>query len=74
MDLHKETLLEKAQRLVAEGEAWVARQTALVAEISRDNDDTTKAEALLAAMKNTLARLREDLAHLQAANQARRQQ
>jgi len=73
MDLHEETLLEKAQRLVAEGEARVARQTGLVAELARDNDDTTKAEALLAAMKNTVARLRDDLAHLQAADQARRQ-
>jgi hypothetical protein len=50
----QESLLEMAQRHVAEGEVRVARQTALVAELARDGHNTARAEALLATLKNTL--------------------
>lgn len=50
----QESLLEMAQRHVAEGQARVAHQTALVAELARDGRNTARAEALLATLKNTL--------------------
>lgn len=58
----QETLLEMAQRHVADGEARVAYQTALVAELARDGHNTARAEALLATLKNTLYLMRDVLA------------
>jgi hypothetical protein len=50
----RETLLEMAQRHVAEGEARVAQQMALIAELARDGHNTARAQALLATLKGTL--------------------
>jgi hypothetical protein len=62
----QETLLEMAQRHVAEGEARVAHQTALVAELARDGHNTARADALLATLKNTLHLMRDVLARERA--------
>jgi hypothetical protein len=62
----QETLLEMAQRHVAEGEARVAHQTALVAGLARDGRNTARAEALLATLKNTLYLMRDVLARERA--------
>ena len=52
---HYEPHLEMAQRHVEEGEARVAKQTALVAELEDKGLETAQAEALLATMKESLA-------------------
>jgi hypothetical protein len=58
----RETLLEMARRHVAEGEARVAHQTSLVAELARDGCSTARAEAELATLKGTLGLMCEVLA------------
>jgi hypothetical protein len=58
----RETLLEMAQRHVAEGEARVTHQTALVAELARDGRNTVGAEAELATLKRTQGLMCEVLA------------
>jgi hypothetical protein len=58
----QETLLEMAQRHVAEGEVRVVHQIDLVAELARDGHNTARAEALLATLKNTLHLMRDVLA------------
>jgi hypothetical protein len=62
----QQTLLEMAQRHVVEGEARVAHQTALVAELARDGHNTARADALLATLKNTLHLMRDVLARERA--------
>jgi hypothetical protein len=57
-----ETLLEMARRHVIDGEAQVAHQTALVAELARDGHNTARAEAVLATLKGTLGIMCEVLA------------
>jgi tagatose-1,6-bisphosphate aldolase len=61
-----ETPLEMAQRHVTEGEALVARQTALLAAFEAKGFDTTAAADLLACLKDTLRLMYEDLVHQQA--------
>jgi putative copper export protein len=58
----QETLLEMAQRHVAAGEARVTQQTALVAELARDGHNTSRAEAQLTILKDTLHLMCELLA------------
>lgn len=59
------TLLEIAQRHVAESEAQVAHQTALVADLALQGRNTAQAESLLTAFKNTLRLMREVVAREQ---------
>lgn len=56
-----ETHLEMALRHVAQGEARVARQAALVAELAQQGRDTVGAETLLATMEDTLQLMRKHL-------------
>lgn len=60
-----ETLLEMAQRHVAESEARVAHQTALVADLVQQGHNTAQAQALLASFKGTLCIMCEVLARQQ---------
>lgn len=62
MDLH-ETPLEMAQRHVAEGEARVMHQVALIAKLAQQGHDTVEAETLLGTMRDTLRLMYEHLAH-----------
>jgi hypothetical protein len=59
------TLLEIAQRHVAQSEAQVAHQTALVADLAQQGRNTAQAERLLVAFKDTLRLMREVLAREQ---------
>ena len=58
-----ETPLELAERHVAEGEARIARQKAIVEAMDRDNHPITAEQArrVLAVMKETLRLLRQHL-------------
>jgi hypothetical protein len=60
-----ETLLEMAQRHVAESTARVVHQTAVVAELSQQGRDTVKAQTLLTSFTNTLRLMCEVLAREQ---------
>lgn len=60
-----ETLLQMAQRHVAESSRRVDHQTALVAELEQQGRDTAKAQALLASFSNTLRIMCEVLAREQ---------
>ena len=61
-----ETDLEKSQRHVEEGEARVARQEAIVADLERDSHDVSAAVALLDTLRQTLELMYDDLAHQRA--------
>jgi hypothetical protein len=61
-----------ARRHVAEGEARVARQQALVADFETKGYDTSQALSLLGAMRHALRLMHEDLAYEQ--QRAARQQ
>ena len=61
-----ETLLELAQRHVAETRTRVDRQAALVAQLSRQGRDTVEAQALLASLESTLQLMGEVLNRQQA--------
>jgi hypothetical protein len=61
----RRTLLEIAQHHVAEGEARVAYQTALVAELVRDGRNTARAQAYLATLNDTLVLMHGVLAREQ---------
>ncbi len=58
-----ETLLDLAQRHVAEGEERVAHQTALIDLLTQQGHDTAAAELLLSTMKETLLLMRAHLAY-----------
>lgn len=62
----RETLLEMAQRHVVDGEARVAQQATVVADLVRDGRSTVKADALLARLKGTLSLMGEVLARERA--------
>jgi hypothetical protein len=57
-----ETLLEMVQRHVAQGEARVTQQTAVIADLARDGHNTARAEAQLTILKDTLHLMCEVLA------------
>ena len=57
-----ETPLEMAQRHVTEGEARVARQPNLIAELDAKGFDTARAFELLALLKEALDLMYQDLA------------
>jgi hypothetical protein len=59
------TLLEIAQRHVADSEVRVAHQSALVSGLAQQGRNTAQAEILLAAFKETLRLMREVLAREQ---------
>ena len=59
---HYEPPLQMAQRHVEEGEARVARQAALVAELAQRGLETAQAESLLATMKEALGLAYDGLA------------
>ena len=61
-----ETLLEMAQRHVAETKTRVDRQAALVAQLSRQGRDTAEAQALLGSLESTLHVMCEVLIRQQA--------
>jgi hypothetical protein len=63
MDRGKNCLLEieRLQRLLLEGEARVVRQERLIAEMQQAGLDTTDAEKLLNAFRNTLGVMRQCL-------------
>ena len=67
-----ETELEMAERHVREGEAHVARQRDLVAELRRDGHDTEQAEQLLTTFEATLAQHRKGLELVKAHSNASR--
>jgi hypothetical protein len=60
-----ETLLEMAQRHVAESKARVAHQTAVVAELGQQGRDTVKAQMLLTSFTSTLRLMSDVLAREQ---------
>ena len=66
MAQHEQTPLERAQRQVIEAQARVAEQVALIAEMERQNYSTVDEEILLAELKDTLQRCREELARQRA--------
>ena len=55
MQYEQQADLGLASRHVADGEARVTQQTALIRELMQDGHDTTNAEALLQTLKETLA-------------------
>lgn len=61
-----ETALERARRHIAEGEARVARQTALLVRLASAGRDTAAAEVLLLRLRETLALMYCHLDHLEA--------
>jgi hypothetical protein len=64
MDEQK-TKLEMVQRYIAESEALVVEQRALLDELAQHDFDTARAEALLVSLKDKLRCLREELARFQ---------
>jgi hypothetical protein len=61
MDSHH-LQLEMARRHVADAEKRVMRQTALVAELTRQGRDTGQAETMLVLFSDTLDAMRQHLA------------
>jgi hypothetical protein len=48
--------LAEAEQCIAEGEAYVELQQAIIAKLKRQGDDTKKARFVLRTLQNTLAR------------------
>lgn len=61
-DHQHETPLEMARRHVAEGQARVERQAALVEKLDLDGHDTRRAESVLMVLWQTLGVMTENLA------------
>jgi hypothetical protein len=59
-------VLALARRHVAEGEARVSRQEALIAELARGAHDTTEAISLLHTFRETLNLMRQHLEYEEA--------
>jgi len=67
IDIPTEDRLAMARRHVEDGEGYVARQEALIAELERNEHAklAVEARALLTALETSLRSMREDLARIE---------